>query len=168
MYYTPFLPLRTEILNLICFKQTTAFLNVVLWSQIGCLLNDEQVVVFSEHCYIIWANGEPEILIASLSWRQTSAEQTNIMFFGTDWDCHHCDSWSGFESRQGQESFSSPKFRTISGARTAYCSVGIGILSRYKAAGGVRLSSHIWSWIRMNGVTPLLLQYAFLARKGKL
>jgi len=69
---------------------------------------------------------------------------------------------------RGKKFFSSPKFRTGSGARIACCSVGIGILSRYKAAGGVKLSTHIWGWIRMNGVTPLLLQYDFLARKGEI
>ena len=65
------------------------------------------------------------------------------MFFGTEWDCHHCDSWSSFESGQGQEFFLLQNSGPALAPPTAYCSVGIGILSRYKAAGGVKLTTHI-------------------------
>jgi len=52
-YYATVLPLRTEIMNLIRFKQTSASPNAVVWLSIDRLWNDKQDAVFSENCYVI-------------------------------------------------------------------------------------------------------------------
>jgi hypothetical protein len=72
----------------------------------------------------------------------------------------------GFDSRQEKEIFSKPP-QTGSGAHSAYCSVGPGVLSRC-SSGRVKLTTHLRPErrLRMSRAVRLLALYAFVERTG--